>query len=742
MRLDGFDLRIATTREDLEGAVRLVYHNYIEKGYCRLNPHGMHFYLHDVQPETRTLVAVRDGVVVSTATLVFDSPLGLPSDQLYRRENDALRAGGRRLAEISKLSSDRHCDKDALRALVQLFRLVYLLAFRLRGIDDLVILIEPHHEAFYRMSMGFARIGELKPDPAAKDAPSLLLRLDLAGVTEEGRRQHATRPGSSRRYNHFVLDPVLAGLTAELQAADTQLARLHARMAAITPAEPLDDSERGYLDLRLFALGFNCEKISKQAQAQDNHGHFREVLDLYERLLMVLPAHYEPDRRRRILNDATIAAWHCGYFARALTFIDMLEHEATSARQRVAALTLRATMRHSQGESDEAARIIDASLALPDLDADVRVNLCHTAARVAIDTRRYAEARRHVAAGMAALPGIAAETARIQLNGLLVHDRYYLERRCGDLDAAEAALAGMRPRLDQLPPAHRLMHLGGTGMLELQRGRPREALRHGRAALACCDAESSPFNASVITGILASAALQLGDLTPAQAYAERSLALATRVGHAGLMLEAGHKLVEAHLLAGQGEQAQAVLARVAPQPTGAQKPESSELRAIQFLLARGARNWPAAAQLMDEVLTQPDATLPDQAMTLMARTEIELCAGRITAAAGMAQRLPAPDTLPGCMLYRCRWQVVRAILAATGGDAAGAAALLQEPFAHLRQHDAILCLAEAGNLMLETAQISSCEPLRQDALAILRETVQAAALPFFAARLERALNDA
>lgn len=736
MRLDGIDLRIATTREDIEGAMRLVYHNYIEKGYCRLNPHELHFYLHDIQPETRTLVAVRDGVVISTATLVFDSPLGLPSDHLYRRENDALRAGGRRLAEISKLSSDRRLDKHTLRVLAQLFRLVYLLAFRLRGGDDLVILIEPHHEAFYRASMGFVRIGELKPDPSARDAPSLLLRLDLAGVTEEGRRQHESKPGSSRRYNHFVLDPALAGLTEELRQADAQLDRLHARMAAIAPAEPLDDGERGYLDLRLFALGFNCEKISKQAQAQDRHGHFRQVLDLYERLLMVLPAHYQPDQRRRILNDAAIAAWHCGDFARALAFIDMLQREATTDRQRAAALTLQATMRHAQGASSEAAAIIDESLALPGLDADVRANLHHTAARVAIDTRRFADAKHHIVAGLAALPGVEAETPRTQLHGLLAHDRYFLERLCGDLDAAEAALAELRPRLEQLPPAHRLMHLGAAGMLELQRGRPHEALRHARAALACCDADSSPFNAAVITGILASATLLLGDATPAQAYAQRALDLATRVGHAGAMLGAASSLIEAQLIAGQPDQAQAVLTRITSTSDGGAAAAGERL-ALRALFARHTRDWTGAARALDEALALPDSSRLQQAELLLSRSEIALCAGNSAAAAALAQRLPAPDALPGCVQYRCRRQIVDAILAATaGGDPLAA---LAEPLARYRQHDVILSLAEAGSLMLEVAQTCACEPLRQPALDTLREAVQAAALPCFAERLERAV---
>jgi len=741
MHIDGVDYRIAETRTDLEGAVRLVYHNYIEKGYCRLNPHEMHFYLHDVLPETRTLVASRDGTVVSTLTLVFDSPLGLPSDNLYRHENDALRAGGRRIAEISKLSSDRRLDCRTLRVLAQLFRLAYLLAYRLRRIDDLVILIEPHHEGFYQSSMGFSRIGGLKPDPSARDAPSLLLRLDLPAVTEEGRQQHACKPGSSRRYNHYVLDPRLATLTEELRLTDDHLDQLHQRMAHVTPDAVLDAGEQNYLDLRLFAIGFNCDKISLQAQTQDHHGHFREALQLYERLLMVLPAHYAPDRRQKILSNAMIAAWHTGQHDRAIAFTTMMQREATTTRLRANAMTLHATVLHAQGKRSEAAVVLQDALALPDLDPVVKANLFHTTGRIAIDEDRFADARRQIDAGMALLHLIEPEAMRMQLHGLLAHDRYSLERQSGNIDAADAALAEFRPHLERIPQAHRLMHLSGAAMLELARCRPREALAHGRAALACCDPESSPLNAALIISSLASASLLLGDPVPAQAYGERALSLAGRVKHPGAIIGAAAAVVEAHLMMGRLEDARALLEQIAA-PLTATLPASTafELLELRASVARNGRDWPSAARWLDTAIAMTDGEHAVQHAALLARIEVELCSGSLPAAASLAQRLPSPQALPGSDGYRCRWLALQAILRTVAGDPA-ALADLDEPFDQYRRHGAILCLADAGVWMLDVASACPCDPLRHRAIEILGEAVRAAAMPFHARRLERALAD-
>jgi len=67
----------------------------------------------------------RDGGMVSTVSLIVDSPKGLPLDEIYKREVEKYRRNGKKVAEVVKLATEGHENSSSVgfrvRALLQLF---------------------------------------------------------------------------------------------------------------------------------------------------------------------------------------------------------------------------------------------------------------------------------------------------------------------------------------------------------------------------------------------------------------------------------------------------------------------------------------------------------------------------------------------------------------------------------------------------------------------------------------------
>lgn len=190
---------VANTRELRERAWRLVYDAYLSKGYMRSDASGMRVLPQDALAETTTFLVERraatgqasaegwEGATVATLTVIADSPLGLPMDDLYRRELDELRSAGRNPWELAKFASvgGKNVENGhGAQILFHLFKLGYLTARRLGGATDFVATVNPGHEGYYRKIFLFERMGEVKPYDAVCGAPAVPLRLDLATAEE------------------------------------------------------------------------------------------------------------------------------------------------------------------------------------------------------------------------------------------------------------------------------------------------------------------------------------------------------------------------------------------------------------------------------------------------------------------------------------------------------------------------------------------------------------------------------
>jgi hypothetical protein len=252
-----YTIRVANDLESRRKAYQLVYRLYLEREYAQPHPSKMWLSIFDALPETVTLLVEKQAegcglkaegkteassspsafglqpsvpsVPVGALTVVFDSPMGLPADELYRPELNALRASGLRPAEIISLGVAEEAGAGS-QILVKLFNFVYLLSKKVRGATDFVITVNPRHVRFYEKTLLFEAAGPEREYDKVGGAPALLLRLDLDIPEERVYIEHGpaeTRPAKSRTLYPMFLAPaeepeVVAGLAASLRPMTEQ----------------------------------------------------------------------------------------------------------------------------------------------------------------------------------------------------------------------------------------------------------------------------------------------------------------------------------------------------------------------------------------------------------------------------------------------------------------------------------------------------------------------------------------
>lgn len=179
------EVRPAKSRAELEEAYRLVYSSYLNRGYIEQNPAKIRVTLFNVLPQSITFVGLLRNTVVGTVTVVPDTPLGLPMDEVYHDELRELRDAGRKMAEVTMLADRRGQILRALPMLLLLMKLVFDYAMLVLNVDDLCITINPRHERYYRRYLLFRNLGGLKAYPSVQHNPALAKRLDLKNVRKE-----------------------------------------------------------------------------------------------------------------------------------------------------------------------------------------------------------------------------------------------------------------------------------------------------------------------------------------------------------------------------------------------------------------------------------------------------------------------------------------------------------------------------------------------------------------------------
>ncbi len=167
------DLKLAETREEFETAFRIIHDSYVEQGYMKPTPSGLRITKYNALPSTLVIVAREDRKIVATISLIMDSLLGLPSEDIFPEEVRKIRESALRIAEVAGLAISHTCRNE--RIIMNLYHVMIAFA-EFCGVTRLVISVNPRHAKFYKDVCMFDEASDVRMYKHLDgDAPAVLL---------------------------------------------------------------------------------------------------------------------------------------------------------------------------------------------------------------------------------------------------------------------------------------------------------------------------------------------------------------------------------------------------------------------------------------------------------------------------------------------------------------------------------------------------------------------------------------
>lgn len=198
--LESIDLRVCRNRKELEDAYNLVYREYLKRGYTKELPSQLRLSLFNAVPSTTTFIAENSGYIIASATVIVDSPLGLPMDEVYHQELEPFRQKKYKMCEVTMLASDTSLFPKGTSLLLSskkmflvffLFKVILDYVRDILNLDTINITINPKHNLIYDFLL-FKDLGGLKTYRHANNAPAIAKYVDLNTIKKECIKQKKT----------------------------------------------------------------------------------------------------------------------------------------------------------------------------------------------------------------------------------------------------------------------------------------------------------------------------------------------------------------------------------------------------------------------------------------------------------------------------------------------------------------------------------------------------------------------
>jgi hypothetical protein len=184
--LKEIDYSVARTPQDRKKVFDTVFKAYTRKGYLSKTKPADTFFGYSRQRQAKSFLASRKGRVLTTATVIPDSPLGLPMDTLYKKHLDKLRRGNN-ICEISMLASEPHgpatelpspSPRDKWYLMLHLFdHILTYVKYSLKA-DYICIAIHPKYAKTYE-ALNFQPLAGFKAYRELNGAPAIAKYLDV-----------------------------------------------------------------------------------------------------------------------------------------------------------------------------------------------------------------------------------------------------------------------------------------------------------------------------------------------------------------------------------------------------------------------------------------------------------------------------------------------------------------------------------------------------------------------------------
>jgi hypothetical protein len=221
--------KLATTIDELEEAFNLLYHSSVDVRFQLPKEAKLRFTKYHLLPSTKILIAVHrpemekpkpdstkidhNKKIIGTLTLVMDTAMKLPMDEVCSGNVDKFRKAGRKPAEIISLAV--HPRFQNIMSTIRLFRMMTYYA-RLHDVTDIVASVTPRHNAFYRDILLFKVYDKIQPHISDNDLEMQCHVQDMSTVDEAYKRTYGTK-----EFDCNLADFFKSGLVDTLQENNT-----------------------------------------------------------------------------------------------------------------------------------------------------------------------------------------------------------------------------------------------------------------------------------------------------------------------------------------------------------------------------------------------------------------------------------------------------------------------------------------------------------------------------------------
>lgn len=150
------EMRIARTKSELEQAYRILHDSYVDQKYMQPDPTGMRIIKYFALPSTTTLIAVWDGKVVGTMSIIRKTSFGLPLENIFNI--DDLTANDAAIAEVSSLAIAKEFRFNRGALFFPFCKFFFEYSEKYLRLQRIVIAVNPTMRDFYEGVLGFEEI--------------------------------------------------------------------------------------------------------------------------------------------------------------------------------------------------------------------------------------------------------------------------------------------------------------------------------------------------------------------------------------------------------------------------------------------------------------------------------------------------------------------------------------------------------------------------------------------------------
>ena len=196
----GLRHEVACTLSQVLGAWRLVYQSYHQRGLIDVNEDEIYTCPQAIGSHAAVMMGSMGPVTVTTLTAVVDRGQGLPVNQIYGPEMQAMRSPDRLFMQIGLFADRRQLLARYETALLDQMRMAYHFALH-EGVTDVVVAVNPEHAPFYCRAFAMDYVGVTRCYPRLNHVPVVLLHSRLE---KEPRNNHMLTPAIAYFRDHPI----------------------------------------------------------------------------------------------------------------------------------------------------------------------------------------------------------------------------------------------------------------------------------------------------------------------------------------------------------------------------------------------------------------------------------------------------------------------------------------------------------------------------------------------------------